>query len=239
MAAALDRAAFFAAVRANPFGSLSKTQVSGTEIILDACPPDLPLDHLAYCLATTFWETARTMQPIEEYGRGKGRAYGPTGFWGRGYVQLTWQANYDKATRELRARGYLDPTQDLVRTPNLALDPSIAAAIMFLGMQEGWFTTKKLSDFFGPAKSDPYNARRIINGTDKADTIAGLFKAFQGALQAAGYRPGGIAVAVPTPRVDSKPLPPPAITPPTQPGPTVTTGGFWAGLKSIFTKKAS
>ncbi len=36
------------------------------------------------------------MQPIEEYGRGKGRKYGaPAGpygkiYFGRGYVQLTW-----------------------------------------------------------------------------------------------------------------------------------------------------
>lgn len=79
--AALDRAAFFAAVRLQPFaGHLSVEQVAGLEAILAACPVGLDDDALAYCLATTFHETARRMQPIEEIGRGRGKPYGPSGF---------------------------------------------------------------------------------------------------------------------------------------------------------------
>lgn len=37
----------------------------------------------AYCLAATFHETARRMQPIAEIVRGWGKPYGPSGFWGR------------------------------------------------------------------------------------------------------------------------------------------------------------
>ncbi len=89
MTAMLDRKTFLitsaASVRRQPDGR----QVQGMDAIFDACPAALPTDPLAYVLATTIHETARTMQPIEEYGRGKGRAYGPTGFWGRGFVQLT------------------------------------------------------------------------------------------------------------------------------------------------------
>lgn len=258
MAAALDRAAFFAAARAKPFGgSLSKTQVSGMEAILDACPPDLGLDAFAYCFATAYHETARTMLPIKEYGGtayytrmydilgerpdvaktlGNTKAGDGALFAGRGYVQLTGRGNYRRATGELQNRGYIGPAQDLVVTPDLALVPDIAAAIMFCGMEAGWFTGKKLSDYFGPGKlADPANARRIINGLDKAQTIAGYFSDFQKALKAAGYKPGGIAASIPTSPVEITPVaPPPAITPPTQPVPAkglLSTLKSWFGLK--------
>lgn len=85
------------------------------------------------------------MQPIREYGRGRGRAYGArdrqTGhaYFGRGYVQLTWKANYALAGGKLGL--------DLVANPDLALDPGAAARILFLGMAEGWFTGKRLADY--------------------------------------------------------------------------------------------
>ncbi len=51
------------------------------------------------------------------------------------------------------------------------------------GMSEGLFTGKSLSAYFGPDKSDPVGARRIINGTDKAKEIAGYFARFKSALE--------------------------------------------------------
>ena len=180
----IDRAAFFAAVRKTLFGGkLTADQVQGAEVILDAWPAGMSLPQMAYCLATAFHETARTMQPIEEYGKGKGKPYGVPDktthqtYYGRGYVQLTWLTNFARAAKELGA--------DFVNQPALALRPDLAAAIMFSGMQEGWFTGKKLSDYFTATKSDPVNARRIINGTDKADLIAGYHKQFLAALEAA------------------------------------------------------
>ncbi len=148
MTASLDRAVFFDRVRKPLFGgSLTAEQVQGMDAIFDACPAALPTDPLAYVLATTIHETARTMQPIEEYGRGKGRAYGKTGFWGRGFVQLTWDYNYRKATTELRKLGVLTAAEDLVKTPALAMRMDAAATILFHGMISGWFTGKKLSDY--------------------------------------------------------------------------------------------
>lgn len=265
MAAALNRAAFFDAVRTAPFGGkLSVGQVSGMEAMLDACPPDLGLDALAYCLATALHETARTMQPVKEYGGTayytrmyditgdrpqKARELGNTQpgdgakFAGRGYVQLTGRANYRRATGELQNHGYLSKSQDLTVAPDMAMTPDIAAAIMYLGMQAGWFTGQKLSNYFGAgALPDPTNARRIINGLDKATTIAGYFSQFQTALRAAKYAPGGVQTA-PIPPVETAPLfppaprnggsppasepPKPAITPPTQPAPAK---GFWASM---------
>lgn len=194
MAATLDRAVFFDHVRKPVFGgSLTASQVAGMDAVFDACPAVLPTDPLAYCLATDAWETGHTMQPIREYGLGKGKSYGkPTGphkqaYYGRGLVQLTWLANYEKVTEKLRKLGLLKPDEDLARTPDLALRPDIASAILFHGMIEGWFTGKKLSDYFGHGKSNPKGARAIINGTDHASLIAGYFTHFRAALIAAKH----------------------------------------------------
>jgi hypothetical protein len=43
---------------------------------------------------------------------------------------------------------------------------------MFAGMRKGIFTGKKFADYFSANKTDWVNARRIINGTDKARLIA-------------------------------------------------------------------
>lgn len=201
----MDREKFFDVVREPLFaGKLSASQVSGTEAILtEAAARRVPLAHLAYMLATAYHETARTMQPIAEYGRGKGRKYGVKGKYGqvpygRGYVQLTWDPNYERADKELGLGGAL------LRDFNLAMRQDIAAKIMFAGMAEGWFTGKKLSDYISDSKTDYVGARRIINGTDKAKTIAGYASTFEAALRAAGYGAKAVGTAKPESTVVAK-----------------------------------
>ncbi|MEN6548573.1 MAG: hypothetical protein ABFE07_21210 [Armatimonadia bacterium] len=185
----MNRTVFFDRVRARPFGgSLSQPQVSGLTAILDAASTYGIKDerYLAYALATAYHETAHTMQPIAEYGKGKGRKYGVKGKhgqvpYGRGYVQLTWDTNYERADKELGLNGAL------LKDFDLAMRPGIAAGILFEGMTEGWFTGKKLSDYFTASKADPVNARRIINGTDKASMIAGYYNDFLAALVASDW----------------------------------------------------
>lgn len=184
--------AFFDALRASkPLGpTLTDNEVSGCSAIVAACrAAGWGAAWTAYALATAFHETAGTMQPIREYGRGKGRRYGRAGkhgqvAYGRGYVQLTWDYNYEKADKELGLGG------KLTRNYELALDKDIAGRIMVRGMAEGWFTGKKLSHYLptkGKAARAAYReARRIINGTDKADLIAGYAVAFEAALMAGG-----------------------------------------------------
>jgi putative chitinase len=193
----MNRKLFFDAVRRAPFpSSISQSQVLGIAAILDAVNkanvwPD-PC-HMAYALATAFHESAKTMQPVEEYGKGRGHAYGvPCGPWhqvydGRGLVQLTWQRNYQFATTRLRQLAVLGLDQDLVKNPELALRPDIAAAVLIYGMSEGWFTGKTLSDYIDSSKGqiDYINARRIINGTDRAAMIAGYARDFEKAIRAA------------------------------------------------------
>jgi putative chitinase len=50
---------------------------------------------------------------------------------------------------------------------------------MFIGMDEGLFTGKKLSQYFNDMAEDPISARKIINGKDKAKQIAELYRNFK------------------------------------------------------------
>jgi hypothetical protein len=130
----------------------------------------------AYVLATTEWETARTFKPLEEYGRGRGRSYGRpdpvTGkaYYGRGFVQLTWKSNYQKYARILGV--------DLVNKPELACTPNVALFILVHGMKAGAFTGRALPQYVNSTKTDFVNARRVVNGMDKASTIAAIARKF-------------------------------------------------------------
>lgn len=177
-----DPAAFFAALRAK-FGPLSQSQVDGINFKLKAMAR-WPVQWVAYGLATSWHETAKTLQPIEEYGKGRGRKYGVPGphggqiAYGRGDVQLTWPENYALMDRELGLNGAL------IADYNKALDPDISARIMVHGMENGRFTGKGLKSY---PLGDYANYRRIINGTDKADLIAGHARGFEAALEAGGW----------------------------------------------------
>lgn len=199
----MNEAEFFRVARGGLLGpTLSQSEVDGCKAILLAMG-GASLSHCAYALATAYHETAGTMQPIKEYGSHSYfmRRYDPTGanpkvakqlgntvagdgaaYAGRGYVQLTGRANYAKAGRILGV--------DLIGTPDIAMRHDIAAKVLRRGMDEGWFTGKKFSDYLpdGPATVDQFAAaRRIINGVDKARTIAGHAVHFQVMLQVAGW----------------------------------------------------
>jgi len=187
----INRNFFFTQVRNSLFdGKLKQQQVNGLTAILDEWEADKTKKDdrwLAYMLSTTHHETAATMQPIEEYGKGKGRRYGKrikmSGkpynnttniFYGRGFVQLTWYENYEKAGKKLK--------QDFIQHPEKVMELQNATKIMFAGMAEGWFTGKKLGDYFNATKEDWVNARRIINGLDRADWIASYAKKYYAAI---------------------------------------------------------
>lgn len=185
----INRKNFYDQVRDKLFnGKLSQQQVEGMEAILNEWESRdelTDLRWLAYMLATVYHETARTMQPIEEYGKGRGRPYGikdkRTGkiYYGRGLVQLTWYDNYVKMGLILGI--------DLKFHPELALDMNIAVKILFEGMTKalsnfGDFTGRSLEHYFTETKEDWYNARRIINGVDRASDVAEYGKIFHKAL---------------------------------------------------------
>jgi hypothetical protein len=148
--------------------------------------PDITrYEWAAYILATAYHETMFSFKPKSEAGKGQGYKYakvfdvtdvngvrGEAGlmyqnvYYGRGYVQITWDFNYK------HLGDVLGIEDNLYVNPDLALDPDIAYQITSIGMRQGSFTSKKLSDYINDNKVDYVNARRIINGTDHATKIA-------------------------------------------------------------------
>jgi putative chitinase len=175
MRPSIDMAVFFKEIRKSVFGGrLSKGQVDGLEKIIayraDTWPRMID-EELAYILATAYHETAHTMQPIKEMGGQRylrSKPYYP--WYGRGLVQITWEANY-------RKYGITDPDK--------ALEWPTALHVMFDGSIKGLYTGKKLSDYISARSQDYIGARRIINGTDRARMIAGYAVAFLSALKSA------------------------------------------------------
>ena len=177
---------FFDSIRSSLFGSLAQSQVDGLNLFLDwydtenpAIPDRYHLDDrmFAYVLATTYHETGATFQPIREYGSEsylKSKPYYP--WYGRGYVQLTWKDNYQAQDTKLSLNGRL------MQDPDLALDPEIALSVILGGMCDGDFTGRKLSDYFTDQLTDWVDARRIVNGTDRAQDIADYAELFVDAI---------------------------------------------------------
>ena len=97
-------------------------------------------------------------------------------FKGRGYVQITGRTNYQKYSSIL---GF-----DLTGNPELVENPEIAVQILIDGMQYGRFTGVGLSRYINDHKTDFYNARRIVNGTDRANAIADIAYKYLNVLKA-------------------------------------------------------
>lgn len=193
--------------------SLTQQQVDGIGALLDASA-GLHITHRAYLLATAHHETDARMQPVTEnlnytsaariravwpsrfpteasaapfvrnpqglanqvYNGRMGNRPGSNDGWtyrGRGHVQLTGRDNYIRAGLEVGA--------DLVANPDLALRTDLSARILVAGCSYGWFTGKKLSDYL---PGDYVNARRIVNGLDRASDIAKIARTYESALTA-------------------------------------------------------
>jgi hypothetical protein len=178
----IDLAIFFRQVRAKVFcGPMTVGQVQGTEKIIDYWQTKwgkMPLDEFAYLLATVFHETARKMQPVKEMGGDRylrSKKYYP--YVGVGLIQATWKRNWDILG--------IKSVEDGMQWPS-------ALYAAFYGMDAGIYTGKRLSDFIGHGRRDYVNARRIINGLDKAEEIARIAEAFRSALIAAESTPAPI-----------------------------------------------
>ncbi|PWK75321.1 putative chitinase [Mucilaginibacter oryzae] len=179
-------------------GHLTQNHVDGIEAIISAAKSGGVTDNrqIAYMLATVYHECGRTMQPVRENGRGAGHPYGQKLkmgggpghrvpyttpdqiYYGRGYVQLTWYENYESMGKLLHI--------DLLNNPDLALKDDIAAQIMVKGMTKGIFTGVNLDRYFNVERTDWVNARKIINGLDMAEKIAGNAKLFYKGLTRSG-----------------------------------------------------
>lgn len=131
---------------------------------------------LAYIIATAKHESNLT--PIKEIKGNEGtplwniqRKYWDTGYYGRGFVQITWKKNYEKLGDVLGV--------NLVDFPDKALNTNIAADIIVIGMVKGLFTGKKLLQYLNDDSDDMYHARKTVGainvlGMDTAARIEGF-----------------------------------------------------------------
>lgn len=190
---------FYSNIRQRPFGGrMSQSQVDGVNAILKAFNThgDGSDKTLAYVLATAYHEVGGRMEPVREgfastdararrivRNRKYGKPAGPYGhvYYGRGYVQLTWLENYERSSK--------DAGVDLVKDPDAVLDSEIAAKILIRGIIDGRFNGRGHGiAYYLPkdGKDDLKNARRTVNITDKWQKIAGHYRDFLKAIEAAG-----------------------------------------------------
>jgi hypothetical protein len=99
-------------------------------------------------------------------------------YYGRGYVQLTWWANYAKAGVALK-QGL-----DLLKDPDKVMEPETAYALMSHGMRtgQGFANGHKLADYFAGVTRNYTGARHMVNGKDHAADIAALAEKFEDLL---------------------------------------------------------
>lgn len=194
----LDRTRF-AAAYAEIFPKPARTPaaIEGLNALLTSVGVDAGIDDIrwvAYMYATIKHECANKWTPVTEYGKRSyfdkyetGTAIGARlgnsapgdGYLyrGRGYVQITGRRNYTLLGQKLNMG------DALAQDPDLALSQDVAYKIMSYGMRNGTFTGRKLSQFIGPGQCDYKNARKIINGLDQADRIAGYATALEQILR--------------------------------------------------------
>lgn len=130
--------------------------------------------QVAYILATCYHECR--FKSIREIRAPRGSAvwkmqnrYWASGYYGRGFSQLTWEKNYKKFSPIVGI--------DLVDNPDFALRPNVGAKILVVGMKLGLFSGVGLDRYFPPGGGSFWlAARRIVNGTFQADRVAAAAK---------------------------------------------------------------
>jgi len=156
--------------------SISLKIKENIELIVHTCSAEgvvMP-EQVAYLLGTV-WHESRFISQVERRATQGTRVfdmqekYWHTGYFGRGFIQLTWKRNYELFSRLLGV--------DLVGNPSLALKEDIAAKVAVIGMRDGLFTGKKLSDYFKEGRRPLWlEARRIVNDMFHAAEVADAAK---------------------------------------------------------------
>ncbi len=179
----------FEEARKTLFPKYSQLQVDSINAIVKEAN-DYKVDkyQLAYILATAYHEaydytgnqtgTIQRLVPIHEGGSLaylKSKKYYP--HIGRGFVQLTWERNYEKYRKPVLDKFGVD----IVKNPEAVMRIDIAAFIIVDGIMKGHFNGKGqgLSYYVNSTKQDYINARRTVNLLDKASLIAGYAKKFE------------------------------------------------------------
>lgn len=160
-------------------------------LIIQTCLEEGVTDQrqIAYVLATAQHESQNFTSLEEDHGRKQAAKKGYAGnqyyedneirglsgeeYFGRGYAHLTHADNYRRLGEAL-GRG-----NELLDNPALAADPEIASRVLVVGMRDDLFTQRGrgLDHYITADNADYVNARRIVNGIDRAADIAALARA--------------------------------------------------------------
>lgn len=194
--------AFYDTARLTLFGgSISVVQFARlAPLLVELTKSDtVQAEHGAYILATAHYETDR-FNAMEEYADGsayEGRASlgndqegDGVRFKGRGYPMLTGRRNYAWAS--------VTSGRDLLANPKEAIIAEVSAYLIVVGMMTGAFTGVGLGRFISAGKVDFINARKTVNGLDRAETIADLAERYLSAIKASFTVP--VANDNPSPR---------------------------------------
>ncbi len=204
----IDRKVFYDKCKSYFEPKLNQKQVDSYNAILDfwefgdvgynLTGGDGDANKLAYILATAYHETGARMYPVREgyaktdaeairivtgmYEKGRitknyalMKANGKS-YYGRGFVQLTWDLNYKVVGKTL---GW---GMKLYNEPDIALNVREGAIILVIGMMQGLFTGKKLGYYINKGRADFVNARKIVNGLDRAKDIAAYAEKYRRCL---------------------------------------------------------
>jgi len=131
---------------------------------------------------------------------------------GRGIgAQFTGKVNYEKFSKLFNV--------DLVNNPDLALDLTLGAKILYKGCTEGLFTGVSLSNYINASGVDYKNARRVVNADValNGNRIAAEAKKFELIIQTSLTSISGVSVDV-----EKKPV-------------SFSAGAIWEGIKSLLT----
>jgi hypothetical protein len=195
----IDRANFFAAYR-TVFGELGYEATAGLEQLLAFLENDPAMNDVrlrAYILATVKFETGDRFVPVTEQGDAEyfqryepGTSIGNRlgnkvpgdgeRFRGRGYIGITGRENYYRMSQVL---GFEPKMTDLVDNPDKVNDPLVAYRIMSIGMLEGLFTGRKLSDFINERQTDYVGASTIIGSGSSSSRAAAYATDFEAILR--------------------------------------------------------
>jgi putative chitinase len=179
----------FATAYENAFSKLTASQYQGIDQLLafiELDPVITDIRYVAYMLATVKHEcgansyfTKYEKPTATSVKLGNTQSGDGLRFKGRGYVQITGRTNYAKLGAALGLG------MAFINQPTLVLEPINSYRIMSIGMTRGLFTGKKLATYINANGKDYVEARRIINGTNKAPEIAEMARKLEIALRRA------------------------------------------------------
>lgn len=154
--------------------------------------------QIAYMIASAEHETGNFRTAREDNGRNHARERGYSGgenYYGRGYVQTTHDHRYAEMDRALGLNGRLVANPDLAAT-----DAHLGAQLLVVGVARGLYTGVAIHRYVGGENADYENARRTVNGTDRAELVAGYARVWESQVP-------GLITAIRAEGVIQRPLP--------------------------------